>query len=92
MVMSGLSVNITTFFFLDQQNRALEAATNTLGYFTALCLPMGKTQEIFDLHFLTRPGVCQANHCVVTKVEVQNTMLTCIMRNKFATISENQAV
>ena len=34
----------------DKQNRALEAATVTLPYFT--CLSMGKTQEIFDLHFL----------------------------------------
>ena len=36
---------------LDQQNRALEAATVTQRYFTALCLPMGKKQEIFYLHF-----------------------------------------
>ena len=41
---------------LDQQNRALEAATVTLRYSTALCPPMGKTREIFDLHFLAKPG------------------------------------
>ena len=28
---------------IDQQNRALEAATVTLRYSTALCPPMGKT-------------------------------------------------
>ena len=61
---------------LDQQNRGLEAATVTLCYFTALCLPMGKPQEIFDLHFFARPGVFQANHCIVTKVEVPNSVLT----------------
>ena len=33
-------------FMLDQQNRAFEAATVTLCYFTALCLPMGKMWEI----------------------------------------------
>ena len=32
-------------FTLDQQNRALEAATVTLRYFTALCLPMGKHKK-----------------------------------------------
>ena len=64
----------------------------TVCYFTALCLPMGKMREIFNLHFLARPGVFQANHCVVTKVEVPNSMLTCIMRIKFATVSVYQAV
>ena len=62
---------------LDQQNRALEAATVTLRYSTALCPPMGKTREIFDLHFLAKPGFFQANYCDVTKVEVPNCMLTC---------------
>ena len=65
---------------LNQQNRALEAATVTLRYSTALCPPMGKTREIFD-HFLEKPGLFQANYCYVTKVEVPNCMLTCNMRN-----------
>ena len=30
---------------LAQQNRALEAATVTLCYFTALCIPMGKRKK-----------------------------------------------
>ena len=30
---------------IDQQNRALEAATVTLRYFTVLCLPMGKREK-----------------------------------------------
>ena len=34
---------------IDQQNRALEATPVTLCYCTALCLPMGKTREIFIL-------------------------------------------
>ena len=46
---------------VDQQNRALEAATVILRYFTALCPPMGKTREIFDLHFLAKPEFFQAN-------------------------------
>ena len=57
---------------LDQKNRALEATTVTLCYFTALCLPMCKTREIFDLHFLAKPGFFQASYCDVTKVEVPN--------------------
>ena len=56
--------------YLDQQHRALEATTVTLRYSTALCPPMGKTREIFDLHFLAKPGFFQANYCGVTKVEV----------------------
>ena len=59
-------------YALDQQNRALEAATVTLRYFMALCPPMGKTREIFNLHFLTKPGFFQANYCEVTIVEVPN--------------------
>ena len=49
-------------YYIDQQNRALEAATISLRYFTALCPPVGKTREIFDLHFLAKPGfrVCEA--------------------------------
>ena len=70
----------------DQQNRALEAATVTLRYFTALCLPMGKTREIFDLHFLAKPGFFQAKYCDVTKVEVPNCVLTCNMRNEFVAV------
>ena len=52
---------------------------------------MGKTREIFDLHFFARPGVLQANHCVVTEVEVPNSVLTCNMRNKFIIVSVYQA-
>ena len=77
---------------LDQQNRALEAATVTLRYFTALCSTMGKTPEIFDLHFFARPGVFQANQCVVTKVQVPNSVLTCNMSNKLVPVSVYQAV
>ena len=36
--------------------------------------------------FLARPGVFPGNHLVVTKVEVPNGVLTCNMRNKFATV------
>ena len=61
---------------VDQQNRVLEAATITLRYFMALRLPMGKTREIFNLHFLEKPGVFLANRKVVTKVEVPNSMPT----------------
>ena len=77
---------------VDQQIRALEAATITLPYFTALCPPMGKTREIFDLHFLAKPGFFQANYCDVTKVEVPNCVLTCNMRNEFVAVSVYQAV
>ena len=49
---SLLRVSMWVGYGLDQQNRALEAATVTLRYFTALCPPMGKMREIFDLHFL----------------------------------------
>ena len=55
------------FISLDQQNRALEAATVTLRYFTALSPPTGKTREIFDLHFLAKPGFFQSHYCDVTK-------------------------
>ena len=71
---------------LDQQNRALEAATVTLRYYTALCPSMEKTREIFDLHFLAKPGFFRANYCDVTKVEVPNCMLTCNMRNEFVAV------
>ena len=47
---------------------------------------MGKTREIFDLHFLAKPGLFQANYCDVTKVEVPN------MRNEFVTVRVYQAV
>ena len=77
---------------VDQQNRALEAATVTLRYSTALCPPMGKTREIFDLHFLAKPGFLQANYCDVTKVEVPNCMLTCNMRNEMVAVRAYQAV
>ena len=77
---------------VDQQNRALETATITLRYFTALCLPVGKTREIFLLRVFARPAVFQANYCVVTKVEVPNSVLPCNMRNKFVTVSVYQAV
>ena len=77
---------------VDRQNRALEDATVTLRYFTALCLPMGKTREIFDLHFLAKQGFFQANYCDVTKVEVPNCVLTCNMRNEFVTVRIYQAV
>ena len=79
-------------FDIDQQNRALEAATITLRYSTALCPPIGKTREIFYLHFLAKPGFFQANYCDVTKVEVQNCMLTCNMRNKIIAVRAYQAV
>ena len=72
---------------LDQQNKALEAATVTLRYFMALCPPMGKTREIFDLHFLAKPGFFQANYCDVTIV-----VLTCNMRNEFVAVRVYQAV
>ena len=77
---------------LDQQNRALEAATVTLRYSTALFPPMGKTREIFDLHFLAKPGFFQANYCDVTKVKVPNCMLTCKMRNEIVAVRAYQAV
>ena len=40
-------VQVLSIWYLDQQNRALEAATVTLGYFTALhvCLPVGKSEK-----------------------------------------------
>ena len=77
---------------IDEENRALEAATVTLHYFTALCLPMGKMREIFDIHFLTKPGFFQANYCDVTKEEVPNCVLTCNMKNEFVAVSVYQAV
>ena len=77
---------------LDQQNRALEAATITLRYSTALCPPMGKTREIFDLHFLAKPGFFQANYCDVTKVAVPNCMLISNMRNEIVAVRAYQAV
>ena len=77
---------------IDQQNRALEATTATLHYFMALYLPMGKTREIFHLHFLAKPGFFQANYCDVTKVEVPNCVLTCNMRNEFVAVRVYQAV
>ena len=77
---------------LDQQNRALEAATITLRYFTALWPPMEKTREIFDLHFLAKPGFYQANYCDITKVKVPNCVLTCNMRNEFFAVRVYQAV
>ena len=79
-------------YMLDQQNRALEAAIVTLRYFTALRLLMGKTREIFDLHFLAQPGFFRANYCDVTKVEVPNCVLTCNMRNEFVAVRVYQAV
>ena len=78
-------------FSVDQQNRALKAATVTLRYFTALCPSMGKTQEIFDLHFLAKPGFFPGNYCNVTKVEVPNCVLTCNMRNEFVAVRVYQA-
>ena len=81
-----------SFVHLDQQNRALEAATVTLSYFTALCLPMGKKCEIFYLQFLAKPGFFQANYCDVTKIEVPNCVLTCNMRNEFVAVQVYQAV
>ena len=83
---------VPVHWMLDQQNRALEAATITLCYFTALCPPMGKTREIFELHFLAKLGFFQANYCDVTKVEVPNCVLTCNMRNEFVTVRVYQAV
>ena len=77
---------------LDHQNRAFKAATVTLHYFTALCLPTGKAREIFDLHFLAKPGFFQANYCNDTKVEVPNCVLTCNMRNEFVALRVYQAV
>ena len=77
---------------LDQQNRALEAATVIQRYSTALYPPMGKTREIFDLHFLAKPGFFQANYCDVTKVEVPNCMLTYNMRNEIVAVRAYQAV
>ena len=77
---------------VDQQNRALEAATVTRRYSTALCPPMGKTPEIFDHHFLAKPGFFQANYCDVTKVEVPNCMLTCNIRNEIFAVRAYQAV
>ena len=77
---------------VDQQNRALEAATVTLRYFTALCPPMGKTREIFALNLLAKIGFFQANYSDVTKVEVPNCVLTCNMRNEFVAVRVYQAV
>ena len=79
---------------LEQKKLAieLEAATVTLRYFTALCPPLGKTQEIFDLRFLAKPGFFRANYCDVTKVEVPNCVLTCNMRNEFVAVRVYQAV
>ena len=53
---------------------------------------MGETREIFDLHFLAKPGFFQANYCDVTKVEVPNCVLTCNMRNEFVAVRVYQAV
>ena len=78
---------ILAWSLLDQQ----EASTITPRYFTALCLPMGKTWEIFDLHFLAKPGFFQAN-CDVTKVEVPNCVPTCNMRNEFTAVRVYKAV
>ena len=77
---------------LDQQNRALEAATVTLRYSTALCSLMGKTREVFDLQFLAKPRFFRANYCDVTKIEVPDCVLTCNMRNEFVTVRVYQAV
>ena len=76
---------------VDQQNRGLEAATVTIRYSMALCPPMGKTREIFDHHFLAKPGFFQANYCDVTKVEILNCMLTCNMRNEIVSERAYQA-
>ena len=89
--MSRLNL-ICAYTVLDRQNRALEVATVTLRYFKALCLPMGKTREIFDLHLLAEPGFFQANYCDVAKVEVPNCVLTCNMRNEFVAVRVYQAV
>ena len=51
-----------------------------------------KTREIFDLHFLAKPGFLQANYCDVTKVEVPNCMFTCNMRNEIVAVRAYQAV
>ena len=67
--------SITTSFYVDQQNRAFEAATITLRYFMALCPTMGKKREISDLHFLAKPGFFQANCCDVTKAEVPSNLI-----------------
>ena len=77
---------------VDQQHRALEAATVTLRYYTALCPAIGKTREIFNLHFLAKSGFFQANYCDVTKVEVPNCVLTCNKRNEFVAVRVYQAV
>ena len=77
---------------VDQQNGALEAATILLRYFTALCPPMEKMREIFDLHVLAKPAFFRANYCDVTKVEVPNCVLTCNMRNEFVAVRVYQAV
>ena len=58
----------------------------------ALCLPMRKTGEIYDFHFLAKPGFFQANYCDVTKVEVPNCVLTCNMRNKFVSVRVYQTI
>ena len=52
----------------------------------------GKTREIFDLHFLAKPGFFQANYCDVTKVEVPNCVLICNMRNEFIAVGVFHAV
>ena len=53
---------------------------------------MGKTREIFDLHFLAKPRFFQANYYDVIKVEVPNSVLTCNMRNEFVAVRVYQAV
>ena len=57
-----------------------------------LCPPMEKTREIFDFHFLAKPGFFQANYCDVTKVELPNLMRTCNMRNELVAVRVYQAV
>ena len=78
---------------VDQQNRALEAATV---YTRLLHGPMStngkKTREIYDLHFLAKPGFFRANYCDVTKVEVPNCVLTGNMRIDLVALRVYQAV
>ena len=78
--------------YIHQHNRAFEAATVTLRYFTALCLPMGKTREIFDFRFLAKPRFFQTNYYDVTKVEMPNCVLTGNMTNEFVAVRVYQAV
>ena len=51
-----------------------------------------KHEKYLIFIFFARLVVFQASHCVVTKVEVPNSVLTCNMKKKIVTVSVYQAV